>query len=225
MYPQVVKLGKASEAARELAEEVGVTNGASQTLLADYTVTPGQAMRTPRTPSDLDRVMQGAHDIMALTHVDTPLKGGVNTPLNQQDFGGVEPSKAAVQTPNTVLGTPFRTPSGTQIMTPSRTPGAVTPRGQPAILPSTTPGATPIRDKLSINEEGALVPIDDRQALKAYQRNMREALQSSLRSLPAPKNDFEIVVPDQDEGGRVGEEETQEKGETAVEDQADVDAR
>ncbi|KAK7078702.1 CDC5 cell division cycle 5-like protein [Halocaridina rubra] len=223
---QVVKLGKASEAARELAEEVGGGSGASQTLLADYTVTPGQAMRTPRTPADLDRVMQGAHDIMALTHVDTPLKGGVNTPLNQQDFGGVEPSKAAIQTPNTVLGTPFRTPSGQQIMTPSRTPGTLTPKAQGPgqLLPSATPGATPIRDKLSINEEVALVPIDDRHALKAYQRNMREALQSSLKSLPAPKNDFEIVVPDQEEGGSgVGEE--SEERENVVEDQADVDAR
>ncbi|XP_037799007.1 cell division cycle 5-like protein [Penaeus monodon] len=218
---QVVKLGKASEAARELAEEVG-GSGASQALLADYTVTPGQAMRTPRTPADMDRVMQGAHDIMALTHVDTPLKGGMNTPLSQQDFGGVEPNKALVQTPNTVLGTPFRTPSGTQITTPGRTPIAATPRGQQSALPSTTPGATPIRDKLSINEEGALVPIDDRQALKAYQRNMRDSLQAGLRSLPAPKNDFEIVVPEDD--GQVGEED-KEHGEAMVEDQADIDAR
>nr|XP_053632555.1 cell division cycle 5-like protein [Cherax quadricarinatus] len=218
---QVVKLGKASEAARELAEEVG-GSGASQALLAEYNVTPGQAIRTPRTPADMDRVMQGAHDIMALTHVDTPLKGGINTPLNQQDFGGVEPSKAAIQTPNIVLGTPFRTPSGTQITTPGRTPGALTPRGQP-LPPGSTPGATPIRDKLNINEEGALVPIDDRQALKAYQRNMREALQSGLKSLPAPKNDFEIVVPDQ-EDGQPGDED-KERGEPVVEDQADLDAR
>ncbi|XP_071545463.1 cell division cycle 5-like protein [Panulirus ornatus] len=218
---QVVKLGKASEAARELAEEVG-GSGASQALLAEYNVTPGQAVRTPRVPADMDRVMQGAQDIMALTHVDTPLKGGMNTPLNQQDFGGIEPNKVVVQTPNTVLGTPFRTPSGTQITTPNRTPGALTPRGQP--LPQgATPGATPVRDKLNINEEGALVPIDDRQALKAYQRNMREALQASLKSLPAPKNDFEIVVPDQ-EDGQFGDED-KEHGEAVVEDQADVDAR
>ncbi|KAG7153621.1 Cell division cycle 5-like protein-like [Homarus americanus] len=193
-----------------------------QALLAEYNVTPGQAIRTPRTPADMDRVMQGAHDIMALTHVDTPLKGGMNTPLNQQDFGGVEPNKVAVQTPNTVLGTPFRTPSGTQISTPGRTPGALTPRGQ-SVPPGATPGATPIRDKLNINEEGALVPIDDRQALKAYQRNMREALQSGLKSLPAPKNDFEIVVPDQ-EDGQPGDED-KDRGEAMIEDQADLDAR
>lgn len=217
---QVVKLGKASEAARELAEEVG-GSGASQALLAEYTVTPGPAFRTPRTPADADRVMQGAHDIMALTHVDTPLKGGMNTPLSQQDFGGIEPSKGGIQTPNTVLGTPFRTPSGTQITTPGRTPGALTPRGGGP--PLQTPGATPIRDKLSINEESALIPIDDRHALKSYQRNVRDALNMGLKSLPVPKNDFEIVVPDQDEN-QAGDED-KERGEHVVEDQADVDAR
>ncbi|XP_076054718.1 cell division cycle protein 21 [Oratosquilla oratoria] len=212
---QVVKIGKASEAARELAEEGG-GSGASQALLADYSMTPGTAMRTPRTPADQDRVMLEAQNIMALTHVDTPLKGGLNTPLHQSDFSGVEPSKNALQTPNTVLGTPFRTPSGTQIMTPGRTPGAPTPKGQ-----TVTPGATPLRDKLNINEEGALVPIDDRHALKAYQRNMRDQLQVNLKALPSPKNDFEIVVPDQEEGVQMEEAE----GSSVVEDQADVDAR
>lgn len=218
---QVVKLGKASEAARELAEEVGSSGGgggASQALLGEYSVTPGQALRTPRTPADLDRVMQGAHDIMALTHVDTPLKGGANTPLNVQDFGGIEPSKAAIQTPNTVLGTPYRTPQAG--LTPGQAPTPqATPRGQ--LLAGTTPGATPIRDKLSINEEGALVPIEDKHALKAYQRSVRDALQAGLKGLPAPKNDFEIVVPDQEEDGPTEEVE----GQKDVEDQADVDAR
>ena len=45
---------------------------------------------------------------MALTNVDTPLKGGLNTPLHQSDFSGVTPQRQAVQTPNTVLTTPFR---------------------------------------------------------------------------------------------------------------------
>lgn len=45
---------------------------------------------------------------MALTHVDTPLKGGLNTELQNTDFGGITPRKDAVTTPNTVLTTPFR---------------------------------------------------------------------------------------------------------------------
>ena len=53
---------------------------------------------------------QEAQNIMALTNVDTPLKGGLNTPLHQSDFSGATPQRAIQQTPNTVLGTP-RTPA------------------------------------------------------------------------------------------------------------------
>ncbi|KAI4792641.1 hypothetical protein KUCAC02_033242 [Chaenocephalus aceratus] len=46
---------------------------------------------------------------MALTNIDTPLKGGLNTPLHESDFSGVvTPQKTQSQTPNTVLTTPFR---------------------------------------------------------------------------------------------------------------------
>lgn len=45
---------------------------------------------------------------MALTNIDTPLKGGLNTPLHESDFSGVTPQKQQIQTPNTVLSTPFR---------------------------------------------------------------------------------------------------------------------
>lgn len=53
-------------------------------------------------------VIQEAQNLMALTNVDTPLKGGLNTPLHESDFSGVTPQKQVVQTPNTVLSTPFR---------------------------------------------------------------------------------------------------------------------
>ena len=53
---------------------------------------------------------QEAQNILALTNTDTPLKGGLNTPLHESDFSGVTPRHQSAQTPNTVLGTPFRTP-------------------------------------------------------------------------------------------------------------------
>lgn len=49
-----------------------------------------------------------AQNVMALTHVDTPLKGGLNTPLHESDFSGALPQNQVVATPNTVLATPFR---------------------------------------------------------------------------------------------------------------------
>lgn len=103
----MVKLGRASEAAREVATEGG--QQPSDTLLADYSLTPAGGTRTPRTPAPTtDRVLQEAQNMMALTHVDTPLKGGLNTPLHNSDFSGMTPQRDIVTTPNTVLATPFR---------------------------------------------------------------------------------------------------------------------
>lgn len=51
---------------------------------------------------------QEAQNLMALTNIDTPLKGGLNTPLHESDFSGVTPQRQQIQTPNTVLSTPFR---------------------------------------------------------------------------------------------------------------------
>jgi len=55
---QVVKLGKASQAAKEAASETGTL--ASQTLLNDYTLTNSStALRTPRTPAPMtDKILQ-----------------------------------------------------------------------------------------------------------------------------------------------------------------------
>lgn len=104
---QVVKLGRASEIAKEVAGESGIET--TDALLADYSITPQAISATPRTPApQTDRIMQEAQNIMALTHVDTPLKGGLNTPMYESDFSGVLPKAAAIATPNTVIATPFR---------------------------------------------------------------------------------------------------------------------
>jgi len=49
---------------------------------------------------------------------------------------------------------------------------------------------------------------------------LREQLRSGLNSLPAPRNDYEIVVPESEE-----EMETPVEAGNSIEDQADVDAR
>lgn len=130
---QVVKLGKASEVAKEVALESGIET--TDTLLADYSVTP-QAGVTPRTPApQSDRILQEAQNMMALTHVDTPLKGGLNTPLHNSDFSGVVPQSQVVATPNTVLATPFRSARSEGGATPSSA-GFLTPRSG-AVVPNT----------------------------------------------------------------------------------------
>lgn len=212
---QVVKLGRASEIAKEVASESGIET--TDALLADYSITP-QAAATPRTPAPYtDRIMQEAQNMMALTHVDTPLKGGVNTPLHESDFSGALPKSVAIATPNTVLATPFRSSHGN-----AATPGGfATPS---SVMLAKTPGAaaTPalVRDKLNINPEDGLSVTETPAAFKNYQRQVKQSLRDGLASLPTPKNDYEIVVPDEQE-----ETEESKPAEDAAEDQADVDAK
>ncbi|XP_014824575.1 PREDICTED: cell division cycle 5-like protein [Poecilia mexicana] len=214
---EVVKMGVASEVARQAAEESEGGNSASSTLLSEYSVTNNMntGLRTPRTPAAQDRILQEAQNLMALTNIDTPLKGGLNTPLHESDFSGVTPQRQQVQTPNTVLSTPFRTPGPGQAsdgMTPLA--GGMTPRGTPGL----TPGRTPLRDKLNINTEDQLT---DPAYAKHVQKESLQQLRQGLMSLPVPKNDFEIVLPENAE--KELEETEMESG--FVEDSADIEAR
>jgi pre-mRNA-splicing factor CDC5/CEF1 len=155
---------------------------------------------------------QEAQNLVAMLNVDTPLKGGTNIDIADPDFAGVTPSARALATPNVVLGTPLM--KGMEGATPR---GGFTPSSARLI-----PGATPIRDQLSINStrmvEGATPKI--------VQKQLKEDLRRGLSSLPAPKNDFEIVVPD-DEGGEKMEEDDDDEHLPldGVEDQAEVEAR
>ena len=55
---EVVKVGVASEAARQAAEESESGNSASSALLSEYNLTNNQGLRTPRTPAAQDKIMQ-----------------------------------------------------------------------------------------------------------------------------------------------------------------------
>lgn len=209
---QVVKLGRASEAARESAG--GVAGAAStDALLAEYALTPATpaALRTPLQHQD--RILMEAQNVMALTHVDTPLKGGLNTPLHQSDFSGALPQSQAVATPNTLLVTPFRS-SRTEVSTPGsfNTPGQA--GNQTALA---TPG---LRDKLSINQEDRLSTGDTPQLQNQMQKQQKATVRNALSSLPTPRNDYEIVVPDHEDEHMDGA-----SNDVGVEDQADADAR
>ncbi len=204
-------------------------NLASQQLLADYSVTPGATplLRTPRTPASEDTILQEAQNLIALQHVQTPLKGGENTPLRDSTTGtgfeGIQPKKQSVATPNVVLGTPFRTP-GSQLG-PGSTPRMMTPRGGGGVVAGAmTPGQTPVRDQLSINpEDGLGEGFESMRDSRQQQLELRAQLRAGLMNLPTPRNEFEIVVPEED-----GMEEGNEGGGLEagfVEDAAEVDSR
>lgn len=216
---EVVKLGVASEQARLQAEEAPSTSTVTGQLLGDYAMTPDLArLRTPLLPASEDTVITEAQNILALQVVDTPLKGGENTPLhNNGDFStGVTPLHRTVHTPNTVFNTPFRTPHGQVGATPGRTPLAIagTPSngaGNNMSLVAVSGGQTPsepgslmssgvVRDKLAINPEESLGFED-----KERQREQLNSLKKSLSKLPAPKNDYEIVLPEDEQEREAGE--------------------
>lgn len=92
------------------------------------------------------------------------------------------------------------TPSHTSLRdqlsaTPSRTLSA-TPRTPLRDQFIATPSQTPLRDQLSINPENALDSLSDVSTIKQQQSELRAHLKTGLGSLPAPRNDFEIVLPE-----------------------------
>lgn len=205
---QVIKLGKASDTAKEIVLESGIET--TDALLGDYSLNP-QTTATPRTPSMAsNRLMQEAETIMALTHVETPLKGGTNTPLHSTDFSKTLPTSLVVATPNTVLATPFQMNRETEAST---TPRFQTPDGK-----SNDKNHTPLlaRDKLNINIEECEVPF----TMKKNQKKIKELLREKLSTLPTPKNDYEIVVPED-----VIEEVKDNIPKAFIEDQSDSDMR
>lgn len=151
-----------------------------------------------------------------------PCTGGENTLLNETSFEGITPKKRVIETPNVVLGTPFRTPGQPGI---GSTPGRMmTPQmgagGAVGIPGSMTPGQSSVRDHLQINAEDALSESFDRvQSAKQQQYELRAQLRAGLSSLPTPKNDFQIVAPNVDGIDHEGMETE------FVEDAADVDER
>ncbi|WKX89349.1 hypothetical protein Q1695_008750 [Nippostrongylus brasiliensis] len=194
---QIIKIGHASDSVRQYAD-----GGATSSLLTDYAASAranATAARTARTPAARDSVQMEVQNILALQNVDTPLKGGLNTPLHESDFSSVLPTPRAQATPNTVLNAVAATPASTFGATPSSV-GSFTPGPG---------GATPMyRDQMGINEGGATNGLE-----------ARAELRRALASLPEPRNDYEIVAPDAESEAS---EEPEEKEVEWVDDAAEV---
>uniref|UniRef100_F1KY12 Cell division cycle 5-related protein n=1 Tax=Ascaris suum TaxID=6253 RepID=F1KY12_ASCSU len=185
---QIVKIGHASDTVREFSD-----SNPTSTLLHDYQTsardTPNVTQRTPTVHVDV--LQKEAENLLALHNVQTPLKGGINTPLHDLNLQSALPQSHIVTTPNTVLSAVGATPRSVFEGTPS------------SIDPGTP--ATPFRDELSINTSQS-----------AY--DTRNQLRKALSQLPEPKNDYEIVVPEEEH------EPAQEQPEW-VEDASDVVAK
>lgn len=133
-------------------------------LLGDhYQLTPDiSKLRTPQLAPTEDNILTESQNILALQQTETPLKGGLNTPLHASGENiGATPVHKTMQTPNTMFQTPFRTPHGEVNATPSRTPLA---KGANLsdIPVAAQVGPTSVRDKLNINPEEGLIALEDK---------------------------------------------------------------
>jgi pre-mRNA-splicing factor CDC5/CEF1 len=188
--------------------------------------------RTPAAGGG-NRIMQEAQNLRMLQQGQGPLLGGENPELHPSDFTGVTPRSAPSQTPNPLAAAAAAaggaTPSvhgGPSVAGASATPqltGATPGRGGTSVagisatpllgatpgrggggLPSATP--TPMRDALGLNDPDTFAAgaggssKREEAARLALQRN---ELRAGLSQLPAPRNEYQIVVPDMP-GGWVG---------------------
>jgi hypothetical protein len=180
--------------------------------------------RTPAAGGG-NRIMQEAQNLRMLQQGQGPLLGGENPELHPSDFTGVTPRSAPSQTPNPLAAAAAAaggaTPSvhgGPSVAGVSATPqltGATPGRGGTSVagisatpllgatpgrgggLPSATP--TPMRDALGLNDPDTFAAgaggssKREEAARLALQRN---ELRAGLSQLPAPRNEYQIVVPD-----------------------------
>ncbi|KAJ1964157.1 Pre-mRNA-splicing factor cef1 [Dipsacomyces acuminosporus] len=200
----IAKFGQQGTLARELVEAGG--GGSSGALLSSYSETPSTiAARTARTPAQSNRIMAEALTQRAMAAQATPLLGGES----------VGPSSAA-------SGTGFKgsLPHASDMATPN--PLAASMRqGPQAAGGARTPHT--VRDELGLNTPANEVGSTPRER-KAAGRGLRQQLAHKLASLPKPKNEFEIVVPEAsaEEDARAGGSGGRAD---AVEDQADIERR
>ncbi|KAL0947231.1 hypothetical protein HGRIS_013348 [Hohenbuehelia grisea] len=207
----IVKIGQAGENAKAL---VGGGSDASGRLLSDYEGLDSAKMaRTPRTAPQQDNVLSEARNLRNMTLAQTPLLGEENTPMHNDESGGTgfegaTPRHQVAFTPNP-LATPLR-PGADGSATPRSVNGGV----------AATPLRTPLRDNLSINpSDGSEFVGDTPREQRLRETSSKRALKASFMSLPKPENNFELLVPEDEEADE------DDSGRPEIEDASERDAR
>ena len=155
--------------------------------------------------------MAQARDLLNMTTTQTPLLGDENTPLRAPTSGydGATPRHQVAFTPNP-LATPLHRRDGDPSATPRTDVGGAY---------GATPLRTPMRDNLSINEGGMSTVGDTPREQRNREKAMKNSLKNRFAALPQPKNEFEVVMPEDED------DEAAQDGVLSVEDAAERDAR
>jgi pre-mRNA-splicing factor CDC5/CEF1 len=163
-----------------------------------------------------DNVLSEARNLRNMSMAQTPLLGDENTPLHVgpaggTGFEGATPRHQVAFTPN-----PLATP-----MHGGASDVSATPRTDGKSVISATPLRTPMRDNLSINpSDGYSMVGDTPREQRLRNDSAKRALKAGFMSLPKPENNFELLVPEEEEG-----EGEHVNGYVLSEDAAERDAR
>lgn len=133
-----------------------------------------------------------ARNLRNMTVAQTPLLGDENTPLHRPESGGTGFEGATPRHQTAFTPNPLATP-----LNRSRDV-SVTPRTDVGV--SATPLRTPMRDNLSINPEERTSFVGDtprEQRMRAA--SAKRSLQAGFMNLPKPENNFELLVPEDEE--------------------------
>ena len=188
----------------------GGSHDVTRMLMQRYDQTPSvrpEATRTPRIGGDGDTVLKEAAAQAAMVARETPLKGGESMSLETLgDFSSLTPRPQTASTPNAV-GAGGATPSHS-----GRTPSHASMHST-ASRASEAMRGTPSRDALGINETS---PALGSTSLPAglhvrLQRERQAAISAQLSLLPAPVNEYTIVMPDVSATAGEATEEEQEQ--------------
>lgn len=196
----IVKMGVSGESARSMIE--GGNETPASGFVGQYSAMNAPiASRTPRVLSESggDALKAMARNLKAMTESSNPLLGKEIEIEGTVDFGVGATPKAPI-----IAATPRLFHGGTS---------GATPRDAMGIT-----GKTPARDVMGINTPQVSASFDD--TPQRQPSRFQQHLSSLFAALPKPKNDFEIVVPDDEEEGQDGEQ-----GSVSVEDNEMVAAR
>jgi len=183
---------------------------ATQILTHSYDLAPPASEVSTRTPRvggrQGDMLLEEAAAQAALLLRETPLKGGEMVAMDQLgDFRGVTPRLQPTPTANAIASSrtpappvPVLTNGQSVLETPSSVAGAVADSGTGRLAFSSTPS----RDVFGINDDGGGVidcGLPPTAARKRLERERQSAVGAQLMMLPAPVNDYKIVMPSLEE--------------------------
>ena len=211
----IVKIGQAGERARSLVEDG--SSEATDGLLEKYSaLDSAQSARTPQVAAHEDSVMRQARDIRLMSSAQTPLLGDANVDL-PSSHSSADPNSGTFvpQTPNPLLTPGLRNGHGPDSDTQTRSHAG-----------ASTPQRTPLRDNLGLNvEERSQAGYETPRDLKRARNLAQSHLRQGLSSLPAPKNDFDIVVDEEEPETAATSSQLEDGPALTEEDAAERDAR